>query len=73
MRRSPPEAYFGNQFTDLSDVYSVAVILWEMVERTIKGEYHRPFYEYPNLTLDFQIIIQVARRSKRPTLPESTS
>jgi serine/threonine protein kinase/ankyrin repeat protein len=68
----PPEAYFGERFTDRSDLYSVAVILWEMVNRCIKGEYNRPFYEYPNLQLDFQIIIQVARKSKRPTLPPST-
>jgi hypothetical protein len=55
----PPEAYFGERFTDRSDLYSVAVILWEMANRCIKGEYNRPFYEFPNLQLDFQIIIQV--------------
>lgn len=33
----PPEAYFGKPFTDVSDVYSVAVILWELLMRTIKG------------------------------------
>jgi serine/threonine protein kinase/ankyrin repeat protein len=68
----PPEAYFGERFTDRSDLYSVAVILWEMANRCIKGEYNRPFYEFPNLQLDFQIIIQVARKSKRPGLPPST-
>jgi hypothetical protein len=66
----PPEAYFGERFTDRSDLYSVAVILWEMVNRCIKGEYNRPFYEYPNLQLDFQIIIQVAKSHLRPTIPE---
>jgi serine/threonine protein kinase/ankyrin repeat protein len=72
MAYSPPEAYFGEHFNDRSDIYSVAVILWEMANRCIKGEYNRPFYEFPNMTLDFQIIIQVARKGKRPTLPPTT-
>eukprot|EP01108_Squamamoeba_japonica_P004949 TRINITY_DN3871_c0_g1_i1.p1 TRINITY_DN3871_c0_g1~~TRINITY_DN3871_c0_g1_i1.p1 ORF type:complete len:829 (+),score=305.83 TRINITY_DN3871_c0_g1_i1:127-2613(+) len=71
MAYCPPEAYFGEQFTSLSDIYSIGVILWELFNRTIKGEYNRPFYEYPNLTMDFQIIIQVARRNKRPTITET--
>jgi uncharacterized membrane protein len=36
------------------------------------GTYYRPFYEYPNMKLDFQIIIQVARKGKRPTMPDTT-
>jgi hypothetical protein len=37
---------------------SLAVILWELVNRCIKSKYEAPFSEYKNLTMDFQIIIQ---------------
>jgi len=39
------------------------------VYRLITGEYQRPYKEYPNLVLDFQIIVQVAKNCLRPTLP----
>ena len=28
-----PEIYFGSQFTNKSDVYSIAVIFWEIITR----------------------------------------
>jgi len=64
-----PEVYFGQRYTTHSDVYSIAIILWELVVRTIKGKYERPFEEYPHLTMDFQIIIQSAKKGLRPTIP----
>lgn len=66
-----PEVYFGEPFSTKADVFSVAVILWELVFRCIKGEYMRPYQEYPNLQFDFQIIIQSAKKNKRPTIPPS--
>ena len=66
----PPEAYFAQAFDYKSDVYSLAVILWELANRALKGKYEAPFSEYKNLTMDFQIIIQVAKAHLRPTIPE---
>lgn len=67
-----PEVYFGEKFSTASDVFSVAIILWELVTRCIKGKYERPYQEHPHLRFDFQIIIQVAKKELRPTLPETT-
>jgi len=64
-----PEVYFGEQFTDKADVFSIAIILWELVTRCMKREYMRPYQEYPNLHFDFQIIIQTAKKGVRPTIP----
>jgi len=64
-----PEVYFGEKFSTKSDVFSIAVILWELAVRCIKREYQRPYQEYPNLHFDFQIIIQTAKKGLRPTIP----
>ncbi|KAK5575400.1 hypothetical protein RB653_010660 [Dictyostelium firmibasis] len=66
-----PEVYYGEQFSGKSDVYSIAVILWELVTRCINGRYERPFSEYKNLQHDFQIIIQTAKKNLRPTIPKA--
>eukprot|EP01091_Cochliopodium_minus_P004113 TRINITY_DN1402_c0_g1_i1.p1 TRINITY_DN1402_c0_g1~~TRINITY_DN1402_c0_g1_i1.p1 ORF type:complete len:648 (+),score=184.50 TRINITY_DN1402_c0_g1_i1:149-2092(+) len=68
---SAPELYFGEQFTTRADVYSVGVIFWELAYRCITGEYVMPYSEFPEFVFDFQIIIQVAKNSKRPTIPPS--
>ena len=46
------------------------MIVWELVNRCLKGKYEAPFSEYKNLTMDFQIIIQVAKSHLRPTIPD---
>ena len=66
-----PEIYNGQPFTEKSDVFSIGVILWEMVVRVIKGRYERPYSEFPELEYDFQIIVQTAR-GKRCTIPPTT-
>lgn len=66
-----PEVYFGEQFSTKSDVYSIGVILWELVTRCILGHYERPYAEFKNLHFDFQIIIQTAKKGLRPTIPET--
>jgi len=64
-----PEVYFGEQFSTKADVFSIAIILWEIVTRCIKREYMRPYQEFPHLHFDFQIIIQTAKKGLRPTIP----
>jgi len=64
-----PEVYFGEQFSTKSDVYSIGMVLWELVVRCITGRYERPFAEFKNLQFDFQIIIQTAKKGLRPTIP----
>jgi len=66
---SAPELYFGETFTTKADVYSVGIILWELAFRCITGEFIMPFSEFPEFVFDFQIIIQVAKNAKRPTVP----
>jgi len=67
-----PEIYNQAGFTPKADIYSTAVILWELVYKLITGEYLQPFSEFPHLVFDFQIIIQVAKNDLRPTIPATT-
>jgi len=64
-----PEVYFGEQFSTKSDVYSIGMVMWELMVRCITGRYERPFAEFKNLQFDFQIIIQTAKKGLRPTIP----
>jgi serine/threonine protein kinase len=68
---SAPEVYFGDAFTTKADVYSVGIIFWELAVRCLTKEYAMPYSEYPELVFDFQIIIQVAKHEKRPTIPSA--
>ncbi|ELP84601.1 serine/threonine protein kinase TNNI3K, putative [Entamoeba invadens IP1] len=67
-----PEVYYNQRYTTQSDVYSYGIILWELVYRLIYQKYQRPFQEFPELTMDVQIIIQSATSDLRPTIPPST-
>jgi serine/threonine protein kinase len=66
-----PEVYHSSKFTPKSDVYSLVLVLWELVNRVIKGFYEAPYSEFKHLQYDFQIIIQVAKKNLRPTIPAS--
>ncbi len=50
-----PEVYFGEPATTKSDVFSIGVILWELLHRVITHQHQRPYKEFPNLVLDFQV------------------
>eukprot|EP01119_Soliformovum_irregulare_P018627 TRINITY_DN575_c0_g1_i1.p1 TRINITY_DN575_c0_g1~~TRINITY_DN575_c0_g1_i1.p1 ORF type:complete len:1549 (+),score=441.45 TRINITY_DN575_c0_g1_i1:27-4673(+) len=59
----------GSGFTTKSDVYSYAIVLWEMTMRTFMGEYKIPYFsDNKNLKHDASILIQVATNSLRPKL-----
>jgi serine/threonine protein kinase len=55
-----------------SDVYSVAIIFWEIAYRLQNGSYLAPYKEFPDLKKDVQIIAQAAERKLRPTIPDDT-
>jgi ankyrin repeat protein len=63
-----PEVYHGEKFSTKSDVFSVSLVLWELVERCVLREYQRPYAEFKHLQFDFQIIIQTAKNDLRPTI-----
>jgi hypothetical protein len=50
-------------------MYSLGIVLWEIVSAIVTGKWSRPFAEYPQITMDFQVIIQVAKKNLRPTVP----
>lgn len=64
-----PELYHGATFTTKSDVYSIGIVLWEMVNRLLTGKHDRPFAEYKEIQHDFQVIVKAATKKLRPTIP----
>lgn len=64
-----PEIYDGKRYTVKSDIYSLGIIMWEMLYRIITGEYQRPFSEFAFITQAIQIIIQASTQELRPTIP----
>jgi len=43
--------------------------MWEVFNRCVKGKYERPYDEFPNLKFEFAIILNVATKGIRPTIP----
>ena len=68
-----PEVYFGKPFTEKSDVYSLSIVLWEMLMCVVKREYTLPYESGPlaDVVMDFQILPAVAQRGVRPIIPDS--
>jgi len=65
-----PEVCSGERFTEKSDIFSMAVIFWEIFTRIITGAYVYPYSEYIDIQLDIQIAVAVSEKGVRPTLPE---
>lgn len=68
---APENYYKSEKITPAADVYSLAIVLWEMVNRLWKGVYEPPFSEFDKITQPFQILFQTAKFNLRPTLPNN--
>ena len=68
-----PEVYFGKPFTEKSDVYSLSIVLWEMLMCVVTRTYTLPYSTGPlaDVVMDFQILPAVAQRGVRPLIPEN--
>ncbi|GAM28464.1 hypothetical protein SAMD00019534_116400 [Acytostelium subglobosum LB1] len=63
-----PEVYFGD-YTVKGDIFSIGIIMWELIVRCMKARYERPFSEYKNIQYDFQILVMTYKSNLRPTIP----
>ncbi|EGG20032.1 SMAD/FHA domain-containing protein [Cavenderia fasciculata] len=66
---SPPELFKSVKYSIKSDIYSFSIVLWELIERCLKGSYQTPFSDI-KLDYDFQIIHQTSKFNKRPLLDD---
>ena len=58
-------------YTDKSDIYSMAIIFWEIVTRCLCRKYLRPYCEFSEKA-EFLIFKKVAHENLRPTFPPTT-
>jgi len=64
-----PRMATGATFTDKSDMYSMGIVLWEIVNRCITGTYAQPYHEL-KLNHNFQVLYQALNNNARPTMPK---
>jgi len=58
------------RFTVKSDIYSIAVMIWEFVQRCAAGQYKRPYYDLQGVVMEFTILVQASKFNKRPKMPD---
>ncbi|GAM26319.1 hypothetical protein SAMD00019534_094940 [Acytostelium subglobosum LB1] len=63
-----PEVHFGDS-TVKGDIFSIGIIIWEMIIRCMRGKYERPYAEYKQIQFDFQILVLTSKKNIRPTIP----
>jgi serine/threonine protein kinase len=71
-----PEIFEGNPYTAKADIYSLGIILWELVYRCVNGKYLEPYHEYEwyreSSSKQFTLLFHVGSNHTRPTLPPNT-
>jgi len=72
MAYCPPEIYDSQIFSTQSDIYSIGMVIWEVVSTRVCGKYEVPFSQFPDITYDFQILVQAFKEKLRPTIPPLT-
>jgi len=65
---SAPEVLSGSGFTDKADIWSMAMVLYEVFYRAINGEYKRPYEEY-GLMAEYLVVAKVVESNLTPTIP----
>jgi len=65
-----PEVFTGTPCTYKSDIFSVGIVLWELMKCVMTSKYEQPYAEF-QLQFDFQIIVQ-SSLGLRPNIPIGT-
>ncbi|MDP2434156.1 MAG: protein kinase, partial [archaeon] len=65
-----PEIYSGEIYTAKSDIYSLAIILWEIAYRCLKREWMKPYGDLKHM-IPAALYISVAKRQSRPKFPDN--
>jgi len=63
-----PEVYNQLGYFKQSDVYSIAIMMWEILNRLVLGIYERPYQE---IKIEFRILSYAILENKRPKIPDS--
>jgi len=63
-----PEVFQGKPATNKFDVFSMGIVLWELMATVATGSYKQPYEEY-NFTMDYQVIVQTSQ-GLRPSIPK---
>lgn len=66
-----PEVYEGKGATTKSDVYSLGIVFWELVNTCMVGAYSIPYAEF-QFKNEFAMTNSVMRKGTRPTIPQRT-
>lgn len=69
----PPEMTTGSKYSNYSDIYSLAIIIWEMSYRVINGQYSVPYAEFEEFSGSvgaFTLMLRVSSGNLRPTIPD---
>jgi len=64
-----PEIFNDNKSTNKSDVYSMGIVLWELLYAATMGKYSQPYSEYGSINGN-AVLVQAALEGKRPTAPQ---
>jgi serine/threonine protein kinase len=65
-----PEVYHNTGYQKQSDTYSIAIMMWEFVNKLLTGEYRRPYHD---VKLEFRILLLAhTDKQQRPEIPAST-
>jgi len=65
-----PEVFQKQTYTTAADVFSLSIVIWELMMRALTGDYKRPYSHDPRLNFDMQVLIAVSMKGLRPELPE---
>jgi len=63
-----PEGFKSEKFVTASDIFSIGIIMWETINRCVKGKYELPYFEH-NRKNEFIILMKVHNEDLRPSIP----